>query len=142
MKAASARTRYRVTTESVEACHCQHGCNCHFGGYPNEGTCEFIIGYEVRSGRVGDLSLTGLRAVIAAQYPNAIHEGNGHAVGGPRSDNYQVRGSSQKTCGKGRFFWNEARIATTSTMRAQHDELRLEWPGKYAAATEVNWTNE
>jgi hypothetical protein len=43
---------------------------------------------------------------------------------------------------KGGFFWNEAKIATTQTMRAQHGSLALEWPGKYAAASEVNWTNE
>ena len=43
---------------------------------------------------------------------------------------------------KGGFFWNDARIATTRTMRAQHGDLQLEWPGRYAAAAEVNWTNE
>jgi hypothetical protein len=43
---------------------------------------------------------------------------------------------------KGGFFWDEAKVATTSTMRAQHGDLRLEWPGKYAAAAEVNWTNQ
>jgi hypothetical protein len=33
-------------------------------------------------------------------------------------------------------------VATTETMRAQHGGLQLEWPGKYAAAAEVNWTNQ
>jgi hypothetical protein len=42
---------------------------------------------------------------------------------------------------KGGFFWNDAKIATTSSMRAQYGDLRLEWPGKYAAAAEVNWSN-
>jgi hypothetical protein len=43
---------------------------------------------------------------------------------------------------KGGFFWNDASIATTEAMRAQHGDFRLEWPGNYAAAAEVNWTNE
>jgi len=43
---------------------------------------------------------------------------------------------------KGGFFWNDARVATTTAMRAEHGGLQLEWPGKYAAAAEVNWTNQ
>lgn len=78
--AASDRTAFRVKAESVEACNCQNGCNCQFEGFPNEGKCEFIIGFQVTDGRFGDVSLNGLKAAIAAKYPNAIHEGNGHVV--------------------------------------------------------------
>src|SRR5438552_8763720 len=39
-----------------------------------------MIGYEVRAGRFGNVSLSGLRAVVAAKYPKAIHEGYGHVV--------------------------------------------------------------
>jgi hypothetical protein len=74
------KTSYRVKAMSVEACSCAHGCNCQFGGMPNEGLCEFIIAYEVSEGRVGDVDLRGFRAVVAAKYPNAIHEGHGHVV--------------------------------------------------------------
>jgi hypothetical protein len=158
---------------------------------------------------VGDVSLNGLRAVVAAKYPKAIHEGNGHVVlfvdekasdaqvnalvsvlsgelggmpwealagtigkfEGPIRKPIEITLAGEKslvrvpgaidlqltpfvdiksgqekeihiTYPKGGFFWNDARIATTSTMRAQHGDLRLEWPGKYAAAAEVNWTNE
>ncbi len=74
------RTTYRVRAQSVEACSCAHGCNCQFGGTPNEGICEFVIGYEVQEGRFGDVDLGGVRAVVAAKYPGAIHEGHGHVV--------------------------------------------------------------
>lgn len=77
---AEPRVTYRVKAQSVEACSCAHGCNCQFGGTPNEGICEFVIGYEVQEGRLGDVDLRGVRAVIAAKYPNAIHEGHGHVV--------------------------------------------------------------
>ena len=210
MSAAQAgKTTYRVKAESVEACNCQHGCNCQFGGYPNEGRCEFVIGYEVKDGRVGSVSLNGLRAVIAAKYPKAIHEGNGHVVlfvddkateeqvnafatilsgklggmpwealagtigtfEGPirKPIEMKVAGETSlvRVAGavelqltpfrdaisgkekevhivypKGGFFWNDAKIATTDTMRAEHGDLRFEWPRKFAAAAEVNWTNE
>lgn len=203
------KTNYRVKAESVEACNCQHGCNCQFGGYPNEGKCEFIIGYEVKDGRYGAVSLNGVRAVVVAKYPNAIHEGNGHVVlfiddkaSADQADGFAailsgkmggmpwealagtigrfegpirkpieivVAGerSSVRVPGaiemrltplrdpisgqekevhivypKGGFFWNDARVATTETMRAEYGDLRIEWPNKYASAAEVNWTNQ
>jgi hypothetical protein len=77
---APARPTYRVRAQSVEACNCALGCNCYFGGTPNEGICEFIIGYDIQEGRLGDVDLRGVRAVVAAKYPNAIHEGHGHVV--------------------------------------------------------------
>jgi hypothetical protein len=77
---APARPAYRVRAQSVEACSCAHGCNCYLGGTPNEGICEFVIGYDIQEGRFGDVDLGGVRAVVAAKYPNAIHEGHGHVV--------------------------------------------------------------
>jgi hypothetical protein len=203
------KTPYRVKAESIEACNCQHGCNCQFGGYPNEGKCEFIVGFDVKDGMFGDVSLNGLRAVVAAKYPKAIHEGNGHVIlfiddkasdaqvnafatilsgqaGGmpwealagtigtfegpirkpiditvagekslvrvPGSVELQLTPFKDIMSGqekevhivypKGGFFWNDAKIATTETMRAQHGDFALEWPQKYAAAAEVNWTNQ
>jgi hypothetical protein len=79
-QANAGKTPYRVKAESIEACNCHHGCNCQFVGFPNEGKCEFIAAYEVKDGRVGKVSLKGVRAVVAAKYPKAIHEGHGHVV--------------------------------------------------------------
>lgn len=76
----AARTNFKVKAMSLEACNCAHGCNCQFGGFPNEGICEFLIGYEVSDGKFGDVDLNGVRFVVAARYPNAIHEGNGHVA--------------------------------------------------------------
>jgi hypothetical protein len=74
------RTPYRVKAMSVEACSCAHGCNCQFGGTPNEGICEFVIGFDVKEGQFGQVDLTGLHAVVAAKYPGAIHDGRGHVA--------------------------------------------------------------
>ena len=42
----------------------------------------------------------------------------------------------------GGFFWDDAKIATTDAMSVHHGDLRFEWPKRYAAAAEVNWTNQ
>jgi hypothetical protein len=206
---AATPTAYRVKADSVEACNCKHGCNCQFAGFPNEGKCEFIIGYAVKDGRFGNLSLDGVRAVVAARYPNAIHEGNGHVVlfidekatpqqadalvsilsgkmggmpwealagtiarfDGPIRKPVEIHVNGERSTvrvqdaidlslmplkdpitgedkqvhivyPKGGFFWNDAAVATTKTMRASHGDLHLEWPGRYASAAEVNWTNQ
>ena len=208
-QANAGKTPYRVKAESVEACNCQHGCNCQFLGYPNEGKCEFIVGYEVKDGKFGNVSLKGVRAVVAAKYPKAIHEGHGQVVlfiddkasdeqvnafatilsgkmggmpwealagtiehfEGPIRKPVEFRLSGERSFlrvpgavelqltpmrdvvsgaekevhivyPKGGFFWNDAKIATTQTMRVQHGNLRMEWPNRYAAAAEVNWTNQ
>jgi hypothetical protein len=204
-----AKVPYKVKAESIEACNCQHGCNCQFAGYPNEGKCEFIVGFDVKDGRFGDVSLNGLRAVVAAKYPNAIHEGNGHVVlfvddkatsaqveafatilsgkmggmpwealagtigrfEGPIRKPIEIKAAGERShvrvpgaielqltpfrdvisgtekevhivYPKGGFFWNDAKIATTDAMRAHHGDLAFEWPKRYAAAAEVNWSNQ
>ena len=75
-----ARKPYRLKLHHMECCNCRHGCNCQFAGTPNEGKCEFIIGYEVIEGSYSDVNLGGVRFVVCAKYPGAIHEGRGRAV--------------------------------------------------------------
>lgn len=76
----AAQLPYRIRAHSIEACNCKHGCNCQFGGFPNEGPCEFMIGLDITEGHYGKVDLKGVRAVIGAKYPKAIHEGHGHVV--------------------------------------------------------------
>lgn len=206
---AGERTAYRVRAMSVEACSCNHGCNCQFAGFPNEGICEFIIGYDIGEGRFGDVDLAGVKAVIAAKYPNAIHEGNGHValwvdegasdeqvnalatiltgqaggmpweaiagtvtrLEGPFRAPIEMRIEGQRgtvrvpgaieldttplkdpvsgepkevhiSYPKGGFFWNLGNVVTTASMRVTHGDLKMEWPDRYAAVAEVNWTNQ
>lgn len=74
------RTPYRVTLHQMECCNCNHGCGCQFAGYPDRGTCEFLIGFEIIDGKFGAVPLAGARGVIVCMYPGAIHEGNGKIV--------------------------------------------------------------
>lgn len=74
------RPTYRIRMKHLEACNCRHGCNCQFEGFPNEGKCEFLIGYEIVEGSYGEVDLAGTRVAVALEYPGAIHEGGGRGV--------------------------------------------------------------
>jgi hypothetical protein len=74
------RTPYRVKLHQMECCNCNHGCNCQFEGFPNEGKCEFLVGFQVIEGSFGDVDLGGVRFVAGCKYPGAIHEGGGTVV--------------------------------------------------------------
>lgn len=74
---APTKAPYRVKLHHIECCNCSHGCNCQFGGYPDKGPCEFMLGFQVIEGRYGDVQLDGTKFVVACMYPKAIHEGNG-----------------------------------------------------------------
>lgn len=71
---------YSIKVHSMEACNCNHGCNCQFGGYPDSGDCQALLGYEVIEGHYGATDLTGARLAIGVKWPKAIHEGGGSAV--------------------------------------------------------------
>lgn len=207
--ATTGKVAYRVKADSIEACNCQHGCNCQFEGVPNEGKCEFIIGYIIKQGKFGNTVLDGLKAAIVAKYPNAIHEGHGHVAlfidraatddqanafaailsgqmggmpwealagtverfDGPVRQDVEVQVNGERSVvrvpgvlelemtplrdpisgaekevhisyPKGGFFWNDARVGTTTKMRVDYGDLHISWPSRYAAMAEVNWTNE
>ena len=206
---AGTRTSFKVKAMSFEACSCAHGCNCQFGGFPNERKCEFLIGYEVIDGKFGDVDLNGVTLVVAAKYPNAIHQGNGNVAlfvddkatpeqvsaiaticsgaqggmpweaiastvakfdgpiqkpieikfDGPRSS-YKIPGVLECKAvslknpvtgadnevhivyPKGGFFWNDGLAVTTETMKISWGDIEFEYPSKFAAVAEVNWTNQ
>ena len=70
---------YRITVHNIEACNCSTACGCQFSGFPtsDDGGCEALIGGEVKEGKYGDVALNGVRYVVAIDYPQAIHRGNG-----------------------------------------------------------------
>ena len=74
------QTPYRVKGVFLETCNCDAGCNCNFGGFPDHGSCEALIGIHVSEGTFGDVDLSGMKVVLAIKWPKAIHEGNGAAA--------------------------------------------------------------
>ena len=74
------QTPYRIKGFFLETCNCDAGCNCNFGGFPDHGSCEALIGIQVSDGNFGDVDLTGMKIVLAIKWPKAIHEGDGAAA--------------------------------------------------------------
>ncbi|MCI0845082.1 MAG: DUF1326 domain-containing protein [Chloroflexi bacterium] len=64
----------------LETCNCDSGCNCNFGGFPDHGSCEALIGIQINEGNFGETDLSGMKIVLAIKWPKAIHEGDGAAA--------------------------------------------------------------
>ena len=64
----------------VIACNCDYGCPCNFNALPSKGKCEGGWTWHVDEGRYGDTELDGLNFSVYANWPGAIHEGNGEAL--------------------------------------------------------------
>ena len=81
MSMSTTRTPYRLKLHHIETCSCDVNCMCQFAGGPvPNGYCQFMIGFQVIDGSVGDVTLTGVKFVVAAKYPKAIHNGDGHVI--------------------------------------------------------------
>lgn len=78
--ATTTRIPWRLKVHYMEACNCSNGCGCQFNGFPDYGHCDAIFGIAVIAGHYGDVDLAGVRAILAARWPKAIHEGNGQGV--------------------------------------------------------------
>jgi hypothetical protein len=66
--------------EVVIACNCDYGCPCNFNGYPSTGKCEGGWTWHVEEGAYDGVDLAGLNFSVYANWPGAIHEGDGEAV--------------------------------------------------------------
>lgn len=62
------------------ACNCDWGCPCNFNARPTQGHCEGGWSWLIEGGSAGGVALDGLAVSVLAQWPGAIHEGNGRAV--------------------------------------------------------------
>jgi hypothetical protein len=64
----------------VIACNCDYGCPCNFNARPTTGKCEGGWTWHVSEGDYDGVSLDGLNFSVYANWPGAIHEGDGEAV--------------------------------------------------------------
>jgi hypothetical protein len=64
----------------VIACNCDYGCPCNVNGRPTTGKCEGGWTWQIEQGVYGDEKLDGLCIGLYANWPAAIHEGNGVAT--------------------------------------------------------------
>ena len=68
---------WQMKARYYEACNCALGCSCNMSGFPSNGFCEGAICFQVLEGEKDGVDLSGAKVASAAQWPGAIHEGNG-----------------------------------------------------------------
>ena len=62
------------------SCNCDYGCPCNFNAKPTHGKCEGGWTWHVERGSFDGVPLDGLNFSVYANWPGAIHEGNGEAL--------------------------------------------------------------
>lgn len=77
---AEAKVSWRMKGTVVIACNCDYGCPCNVNGRPTLGHCEGGWTWQIEEGTYGDVKLDGLALGVYADWPAAIHEGNGVAT--------------------------------------------------------------
>lgn len=76
----STTPKWKIKIEHLMACNCNWGCPCSFDAPPTYDTCDSAIAYRIVEGKFGDVSVSGLRWVLAATWPGPLHEAKGRAV--------------------------------------------------------------
>ncbi|MBI2324606.1 MAG: DUF1326 domain-containing protein [Chloroflexi bacterium] len=77
---AEMKLTWRMKGTVLIACNCEYGCPCNVNGRPTLGHCEGGWIWQVEQGAFGDTKLDGLSFGLFADWPAAIHEGNGVAT--------------------------------------------------------------
>lgn len=72
-------TPWEIEADEFGGCNCAYGCPCQFNALPTNGNCEAVVGFQIKRGHFGDVSLDGLRAVAVMAWPGPVHEGRGKA---------------------------------------------------------------
>ena len=73
-------TPYRAKGVFLETCNCDAGCNRNFGGLPDHGPCEALIGIMLDEGTFGDTDLSGGKGVMAVKCPKAFMKAMGRPL--------------------------------------------------------------
>jgi hypothetical protein len=71
---------WQIAGQVLISCNCDWGCPCNFNALPTTGKCEGGWTWHVERGSFGDVTLDGLNFSVYANWPGAIHEGNGEAL--------------------------------------------------------------
>lgn len=75
-----AATLWHLRGTVILACNCEYGCPCNFNARPSHGDCEGGWSWHIEEGYLDDTRLDGLNFSMLADWPAAIHEGNGEAL--------------------------------------------------------------
>jgi len=110
-------TKWTMKGRVLIACSCDWGCPCNVNAPPTKGSCEGGWTWEVEEGAFGETKLDGLYLSLFADWPKAIHEGNGVATAliDDRADRAQREALSTMVMGSAGGPWGVFR-KTFSTL--------------------------
>ena len=72
--------KWKMKGRVAIACNCEVGCPCNVNGQPTHGECEGGWVWWIEAGTYGETNLDNLHVGLFADWPAAIHEGNGVAI--------------------------------------------------------------
>jgi hypothetical protein len=67
---------YNLEGDLLEVCNCDILCPCWVGEDPDNGTCDSVMGYNVRSGSINDIDVSGRTLVFSVHIPGNVLKGN------------------------------------------------------------------
>lgn len=65
---ASAKTKWNLVADFLQACNCDYGCPCEFSAPPTRGFCEGMGAWKIITGNYGAVKLDGLGVAFAARW--------------------------------------------------------------------------
>jgi hypothetical protein len=71
---------YSLTGTLLEACSCNVLCPCWIGEDPDLGDCRAFLSYNIESGRVQGVDVSGLSLVVLSHIPGNVLAGNWEVV--------------------------------------------------------------
>jgi hypothetical protein len=109
-------TKWTMKGRVLIACNCDWGCPCNVNALPTKGNCEGGWTWEIEDGAVGDTKVNGLYLSLYADWPAAIHMGNGVATAliDERADTQQREALSTLVEGKAGGPWGVFRKTFTT----------------------------
>lgn len=112
-------------------CNCAWGCPCQFHALPTHGNCNAYGFVQIEKGRFGDVPLDGLRWGILAEWPGAIHHGNGtfQSIVDERADAKQRAALEAVSHGKetepGKLIWQVFSTTVTKLLPTLFKPIEL-----------------
>jgi len=67
---------YQLEGTLLEVCSCETLCPCWIGEDPDNGTCDTVIAYNLTSGKIRGVDVSGLSLVNVGHIPGNVLEGN------------------------------------------------------------------
>jgi hypothetical protein len=64
--------QWRIVGDFIDFCRCRVPCACSWGQPPDEEECDGVIGYRIREGNYGDVTLDGLNFVGVSHFVGNI----------------------------------------------------------------------